>query len=397
MACYVRFLESFMKILFVTQYNLFDPNAGGPVFKLRSLSNYLTDLGHNVTVITVNADYEFLKKESDFLSELNNEVKIVSLRSICRFRSVTINPGIFSAAWKEIKRADVVHIFGLYDLLGPIVAFVAKMQHVPYLVEPLGMFVPIMRSFLIKRIYHFVFGTWLVDNASCVVVTSEQERQEIINERKQLGRIIVRRNGIDLNEFDDLPERGMIRNQFGISPDETMLLFLSRLSPKKNPELLIRAFAELHRQNLKLVFSGPDESGYQEELQILIKQLCVGDDIVFTGPLFGKDKVAALHDADIFVLPSNNENFGNVVAESVAIGTPVIISDRCGIAPFISDRVGLVISPTKINLVDAITYLLEDRELYLRFKKDCAKVSNDFSWDDPVSELEKVYISLTGT
>ena len=102
-------------------------------------------------------------------------------------------------------------------------------------------------------------------------------------------------------------------------------------------------------------------------------------------------------DADIFVLPSTNENFGNVIAESVASGTPVIITNKCGIAPYIKDRVGLVVSPEQDELQQAILTLLSDTALYKKFELACRDVAKEFSWDQPAASMEQLYKKvLTG-
>ena len=204
-------------------------------------------------------------------------------------------------------------------------------------------------------------------------------------------RIVIRRNGIDLSEFSNLPERGQMRSRFGIKPDERILLYLSRLSPKKNPEMLIRAFANLDLPKTKLVLAGPNESGYLEKLQSIRSELGLESDVVFVGPLFGNEKISALVDADIFVLPSTNENFGNVIAESVAAGTPVVITNKCGIAPYIKDRVGLVVSTEQHELQQAIITLLSDASLYKKFELACSDVAKEFSWDQPAASMEKLY------
>ena len=182
-----------------------------------------------------------------------------------------------------------------------------------------------------------------------------------------------------------------MRSRFSIDSDERILLYLSRLSPKKNPEMLIRSFANLDLPKTKLVLAGPNESGYLEKLQSIRKELGLESDIIFTGPLYGNEKISELVDADIFVLPSTNENFGNVIAESVAAGTPVVITDKCGIAPYIKDRVGLVVSPAQDELQQAILTLLSDTALYKRLELACRDVAKEFSWDQPAASMEKLY------
>ena len=80
--------------------------------------------------------------------------------------------------------------------------------------------------------------------------------------------------------------------------------------------------------------------------------------VLFVGPLYDDAKWSAYRDADLFVLPSQNENFGNTAAEAAARGTPVIVTDQCGIAPFIGDA-GLVIRHDPGELRDALAKCLK--------------------------------------
>ena len=380
-----------MNILFVTQYDLANPDSGGPIFKVRYLSNYLANLGHNVKVVTVDDGKDKINDLKELRDGLDNRVSTIRLKTLWRYRAVTLNPSILSVAQRQVPLADIIHIFGFYDLLSPFVVGFARTHNIPYILEPIGMFAPIVRSLLKKKIYHGLLGRRLVSGAELIVATSAQEKKELVSSGLESQRIVIRRNGIDLSEFSNLPERGQMRSRFGIKPDERILLYLSRLSPKKNPEMLIRAFANLDLPKTKLVLAGPNESGYLEKLQSIRKELGLESDIIFTGPLYGNEKISALVDADIFVLPSTNENFGNVIAESVAAGTPVVITDKCGIAPYIKDRVGLVVSPAQDELQQAILTLLSDTALYKRLELACRDVAKEFSWDQPAASMEKLY------
>ena len=380
-----------MNILFVTQYDLANPDSGGPVFKVRYLSNYLANLGHNVKVVTVDNGKDKINDLKEWRDGLDNRVSTIRLKTLWRYRAVTLNPSILSVAQRQVPLADIIHIFGFYDLLSPFVVGFARTHNIPYILEPIGMFAPIVRSLLKKKIYHGLLGRRLVSGAELIVATSAQEKKELVSSGLESQRIVIRRNGIDLSEFSNLPERGQMRSRFGIKPDERILLYLSRLSPKKNPEMLIRAFANLDLPKTKLVLAGPNESGYLEKLQSIRSELGLESDVVFVGPLFGNEKISALVDADIFVLPSTNENFGNVIAESVAAGTPVVITYKCGIAPYIKDRVGLVVSPEQYELQQAIITLLSDASLYKKFELACSDVAKEFAWDQPAASMEKLY------
>src|SRR5262249_45698808 len=141
-------------------------------------------------------------------------------------------------------------------------------------------------------------------------------------------------------------------------------LFLGRLSAKKSPDLLLEAFASVPHQlggkTLVLVFAGPDESGMKARLEQMASKLGVRARVHFPGSIFGDAKWAAYRDADVFVLPSQNENFGNTAAEAVAAGTPVILTEQCGIAPLLAGDAALVVRHDSAELSRALVGLLED-------------------------------------
>jgi len=176
------------------------------------------------------------------------------------------------------------------------------------------------------------------------------------------------------------------------------VLFLGRLSAKKSPDLLLRAFAEVQRRPgvaaLKLVFVGPDEGGMKAQLEQLAAQLGVEENVQFAGPLFEADKWEAYRDADVFVLPSQNENFGNTAAEAVAAGTPVIVTERCGIAPLLANEAGLVVRHEAGALAEALERILNNEELRGHLEAGCAKVSLKLGWESPLREMESLYIGF---
>jgi len=112
------------------------------------------------------------------------------------------------------------------------------------------------------------------------------------------------------------------------------------------------------------------------------------------GPIFGETKWAAYRDADVFVLPSQNENFGNTAAEAVAAGTPVIVTEQCGIAPLLADEAGLVVRHDTAALARALERILSEAELRSRLAAGCAAVTARLGWDEPVRDMEALYASL---
>lgn len=388
-----------MRILKVVQAYYPFQEKGGPVVKVAALARGLAQKGHHVTVLTADlglrhyrgagADFEACKW--GWRSEREG-VEVTYLSTLLQYRALTVNPRVVGFCRETMDRFDVAQIYGLYDWLGPVTAFYCRRREVPYVVEPMGMFRPIVRSLALKRLYHRVLGNSLVAGARFVIVTSEQEREELIEGGVAASRIVVRRNGVDFPER--LPERGEFRRRWNIPEDARLVLFLGRLVSKKSPDLLLDAFSRWHgkpgNENSVLVMAGPAEGdGFLPRLKMMAQQLNLSRSVRFVGPLYETAKWQAYRDADVFVLPSQNENFGNTAAESAACGTPVIVTDRCGVAPFVGEA-GLVVAHDPRAIEQALVQLLGDPALLHRCQEACPEMARSLSWEAPLRENEQL-------
>src|SRR6202011_5111095 len=132
------------------------------------------------------------------------------------------------------------------------------------------------------------------------------------------------------------------------------------------PDMMLEAFARWRQhkngsQPSLLVMAGPDEGGsFCRPLETIAAQMGLNGGVLFTGALYGEAKWAAYRDADLFVLPSQNENFGNTAAEAIACGTPVLLTDRCGIAPIVDQRGALVVTHDCAALEAGLKKILDD-------------------------------------
>ncbi|MGB2669810.1 MAG: glycosyltransferase [Candidatus Acidiferrum sp.] len=392
-----------MRILSVTESYAPFLEFGGPPVKVCALAQGLAGRGNEVTVLTADWGVEarmssveaFAAERSPFgWRRTENGVTAVYLPTWMRYRSVTWNPAVRKFCRARLQEFGVAHIYGLYDFLGPVVAAACSRRKIPYVLEPIGMYVPIVRSLRLKKIYHAMFGRRLFQGASAIIATSEQEAEELAGGGVSRERILLRRNGVEAPA--SWPERGVFRKSLGIAGETKVILFLGRLSGKKSPDLLLRAFASISKETvgMKLVFAGPDEGGMQAELRELAARLGVASEVEFTGPIFGQAKWAAYRDADVFVLPSQNENFGNTAAESVAAGTPVVVTEECGIAPLLADVAGLVVKHDEGPLAKAIERVILDTELRERLVTGCTAVTARMGWEEPVREMEALYNKL---
>jgi len=394
-----------MRILSVTETYAPFLEFGGPPVKVRALAKGLAGRGHEVTVLSADwgietrlsaAEAAGAGRSSFGWSQRESGVTAIYLPTWLRFRSITWNPAVRRFCRERLLDFDVAHLYGLYDFLGPAVASAFAQRNIPYVLEPIGMFVPIVRSFWLKRIYHAWFGRQLFEGASAIIATSEQEAAELAGGGVARDKIALRRNGVEAPA--SWPERGVFRKRLGLADNARLILFLGRLSIKKSPDLLLQAFAAISKvpaaQSLSLVFAGPDEAGMTAGLTRMAAQLGVTPQVHFAGPIFGDAKWAAYRDADVFVLPSQNENFGNTAAEAVAAGTPVVATERCGIAPILAGVAGLVVPHDAGALARAIQSLVSNPELHARLVAGCSAVAARLGWEGPVLEMEALYNKL---
>jgi glycosyltransferase involved in cell wall biosynthesis len=396
-----------MRILKVVQAYFPFQERGGPVFKVRALARGLAKRGHEVTVLT--ADLGFgaqngfqLKIEPSRWGRTANEdgVNAIYLSTAGHYRGLTYNPRVVKFSRACIHLFDLVHFYGLYDLLGPAVSYYCRRQVVPYIIEPMGMFRPIVRSLRLKRLYHNLLGNRFVEGARYLVATSEPEKQDLLEGGIGEARVVVRRNGIDLPP--SVPPKGDFRRHLGISIETKLILFLGRLVSKKSPDLLLQAFEnwlEISGRNRDavLVLAGPEEGdGFLPKLKCMADRPGLKNRVLFTGPLYDDAKWSAYTDADLFVLPSQNENFGNTAGEAAAFGTPVIVTDRCGIAEFVGDA-GEVIPHDLAALETAMEHLLSDPNLRENRRRGCREFVSRLSWEGPLDQTEEMYRQCLGT
>jgi len=392
-----------MRILNVTQTYAPFLEFGGPPVKVRALSEALARRAHNVTVLT--ADWGFEKRLSDAIesagvdrspfgwrTELNG-VQAIYLPTWFRYRALSWNPAVNRFLRARLHNFDIVHIFGLYDFLGPAVAAECRRRGVPDVVEPIGMYLPIVRSLRLKRMYHGIWGRKMLRGAQFLIATSDQEAGELASAGLPRERIVLRRNGVD--EAPAPRQRGTFRSTHGIPSDVKLILFLGRLSQKKSPDLLLQAFAKLSTQPsaaaAHLAFVGPDEGQWKARLTDMARALGVAPRVHFIGALFEQAKWAAYRDADVFVLPSQNENFGNTAAEAAVAGTPVVVTKQCGIAPLLEGSAALVVAHDAEAISGAIQRVLNETELHAKLVEGCREAASRLGWDEPAGAMEGLF------
>lgn len=373
-----------MRILFVTPYYYPELKFGGPPQKIHSLGRELRRKGNAVRVITFDSEK---RARQDQATHDNVPVQYLPWRG-WGLRQWPVNRRLIRDA---VAEADIIHCYGLYNALCPVAASTAQKLHRPVLVEPLGMYHPRGSSKLVKRLFHGLVTHRMFRQAACVVATSPAELDEL-KQAVSGTRLVLRRNGIDLGEYQTLPARAVFREKTKVSSGERIALYLGRISPVKNLEDLLRAFARAALKHCTLVLAGPElEPDYSAKLRGLVRQLNLEKTVLFPGALYAKDKLAALAAADLFILPSLSESFGNAAAEAAAAGVPVLLTDTCGIAPMIHRRAGLAVPLGVDSLADGLRTLLDDADQREALTNRRVEVVKELSWTQPVEQMEKLY------
>ena len=154
-----------MRVLSVVQFYFPFQDRGGPVVKVRSLAKGLAKRGHQVTVLTADLG---LSGMNGFAAKVerckwgwrweDEGVEVIYLPTRGHYRASTLNPGVVGYCGASLRNFDVVHFYGLYDLLGPATGYFCRRQGLPYVVEPMGMYRPIDRSLRLKRLWHRAIG-----------------------------------------------------------------------------------------------------------------------------------------------------------------------------------------------------------------------------------------------
>jgi glycosyltransferase involved in cell wall biosynthesis len=372
-----------MRVLFVTPFYLPEVKFGGPPKRLHAFARHLSRRGYQIGVVTHNSEI-FAGKPEIILDGID-------LHSLAWLGSSRYPlPIDIARLHRLIGHADIVHCFGLYNLLCPVAAFLAASLGKPFLLEPMGMFVPRMRTFVLKHLYNATFTRWMAKRAVGIIATSELEAEEL-STLARCAPIAKRRNGIDASEFSSLPPRSLMRQKWGVEDNEQLVLSLGRISGKKRLVELVDAFAAAKVARAKLVIAGPvSEPGYFLRLRAAAVRSDAAKEITISEALYGAEMVAALSAADLFALVSENENFGNAAGEAVAAGVPVLLTDTCGIAPIIDGRAGLALPLTAEALVEGLRIML-DPDKREQFMRDPQSAKRDLSWEEPTTQAIALY------
>ena len=376
-----------MKILQVLAF--FSPVHGGSAMVPYHLSKELAKRGHDVTIYA--SDYKISREWVEELRQLG--ARVFCFRAFTSVAKFYLTPGLVNVAKNNIKNFDIIHLHNYRSFQNIIVCHNARKYDVPYILQAHGSLPSNLSRQKLKYFYDFLWGKKLLHNTAKVIAVTKKEVEQYRDFDLPINKIEIIPNGINLSDFEQLPEPGIFRRKYNLAGDEKIILFLGRIDKTKGIDLLVKAFAKvLEKLSLvKLVIAGPDD-GYLTSLKKLIVDLRINNKVLFTGPLYGEDKLKAYVDADVYVLPSAYEIFGITVLEALACGTAVILTDRCGIADIIDGQGGFVVSYDEKQLSKSILRILSDEKMRQELgEKGKLLVCKKFNWKNIAEQAENIY------
>ena len=303
-----------------------------------------------------------------------------------RYRWMGITPTL-PLALARAHRPDAVHVFGFRDPVTTCTAAWCRIARVPYVFEPLGMFQPRLRKVLLKRALDATLYRGVARGAAAVVVASEREGNDVIACGVDPAKVHVRGNGFP--EPHPATSNGALRAQLSIPDTAPLILYVGRIAAGKGIEHLLEAAREIPEAHV--VVAGPDDRhGVGAALQRAQSDKATSGRI-HTLPVSEHPPRDLYPQADVFVLASAGESFGMVAAEAAAAGTPLVVSDRCGIAGFFGDGEALVVPYDGAAVIGAVRQILGDGGLRERLAQGGVAAARRMSWDSVAAAQEEIY------
>jgi glycosyltransferase involved in cell wall biosynthesis len=330
-----------------------DPRHGGVSEGVRQLAQVSIQLGCHVEAATLDAP------NSSFLSEVSFPIHALG-PGVTHFE---YSPRLLPWLLEHVKSYDIVVAHGLWQYHTIALRNATRKQNVPYVVYTHGMLDPYFkRTHPLKHAKKWLFWPWadyrVLRDANAVLFTTEEE---CVRARQSFwlysANEVVVNLGITRPADNSEIQRAGFYARYPDLRSKRLALFMGRIHSKKGCDLAIQAFAQVlasvpngtSDSDWHLIMAGPDQLGWRGELSRLAETLHIADRITWTDMIGGDEKWGALRSAEFLFLPSHQENFGVVVAEALACGLPVLISDKVNVWREVKESNAGLIAPDTLE------------------------------------------------
>ena len=356
---------------------------GGPTMSVSKLSEQLVKIGSDVKVFTTTAN------GAAELPVGGNTPQNVDGVSVRYFDRVTkdhshFSPQLLIALWKEVRSFDVVHIHAWWNLVSVLSCLVALLRKVPVIISPRGTLSTYSfanNHVFVKKILHAIIGRPLLSRCN-MHTTSEREQVAI-------ARSVRSKHIFTIHNFVAMPANvPVISNQ---TPETLRLLFFSRIDQKKGLEILLSALKDVSIP-YRLTIAGGGDEAYISILKALSKQYQIDSYIDWIG-FVNSNKFEMIAEHDLLVLPSYDENFANVVIESLSVGTAVLMSEEVGLAKYVkSKNLGWICKTNMLSIKSRLEEIYFNSIALNTIREQAPPIiSNDFNENKLIIQYLEMY------
>lgn len=311
--------------------------------------------------------------------------------------------GLFKKLFQTAKNFDVIHIHSWWNTVAIFSVLIGILKGVKIIVAPRGMlgeYTLQSQKKSLKSIFHNYMGKKILQK-TYLHLTAQIEREEVSYIKD--NRVFVLPNLLSLPNNQQNNQKALHQPINQVNFDTFKLVFISRIHHKKGIELLIEAMVQFQNRNPKITLQldliGNSESiDYENSLKKCISQNKLEDKINWIGWLDGNQKFEFLEKSDLFVLPSFNENFANVVIECLSTGTPVLVSDKVGLADYVKEKdLGWVCRTNNVeSLLQTLQLAIDDKIKREKIRQNAPQIiQNDFSSQQLAQKYIEVYQQIS--
>jgi len=368
--------------------------TGGPADYIAGLCTALTRAGCHTTLAMLGDDIA----DGIMISQSYGV-------QVCLYRP-TLDRSLYSIEMSRklpslICAADIIHIHGLWEYPNWLSGHLARKFHKPMIISLYGVLHPrfLAKSSWKKRLAAVLFANGHLHAAACLHATDALEAEGVRGFGLNVPVAIIP-NGIDCASFSARKVGKSFYDRFPTCYRKRILLFLSRINEGKGLMELVQCWGQLAEffPDWQLVIAGPDEQGYINLVEQAADRCHVVERTTYLGPLYGEEKIAAFADAHLFVLPTHGDNFGIVIAEALAGGTPVITTQAAPWEGLVTHRCGWWVPVGIPSLLRALTtaFLLPPEELCRMGERGRSWIQQELSWDAIAHQMLDVYLWSMG-
>lgn len=316
--------------------------------------------------------------------------KINAVREFAFSRSLT------TWLWQHINEYDLVHVHAIFSYTSTIAMAIARIRKVPYLNMPHGLLCKwsLQQSKFRKQIYLNVIERSNLLHSQSLHFTTQQEQEEFNLLKLNIPSFILPL-GVQIPIL--IPNaQSHLRLLLQIPTHFPILLFMSRIHPKKGLEYLIESLGKLKEYNFALVIAGSGEPDYVQQIQDLLVTHSISDRTHLVGFVEGEIKNLYLQGSDLFTLTSHSENFGIAAIETLAAGMPVLITDGVAIAPMVKEQAIGYVTKLEINAIVSTIQEFFDHPQIAKQKGDRAQqyITEHYAWAKIAHNLATIYQNL---